>query len=99
MNISIGSITAKLQPYIAFAKRYAVFIFIVFFLATYLYLVQKVDSFIQNEPTQAEIDSSAKPVSRLKIDQEAVKQITDLEAQNIEIQSLFDEARKNPFTE
>ncbi len=95
----MGSTTAKLQPVVVFVKRYAVFIFILFFLVTYLYLVQKVDSFIQNEPTQAEIDSSAKPVSRLKIDQDAVKQITDLEAQNIEIQSLFDEARKNPFTE
>ena len=40
-----------------------------------------------------------KTVKLPKIDENAVKNIEQLEDQNIEVQSLFNEARNNPFSE
>lgn len=99
MNLSIETILNKAKPLIKELKRYGVFIFILIFLAIYVYLVSHIGQLIQDEHAQATIESQTKPVSRLKIDQSAVEQIQELEAQNIEVKSLFDQARQNPFTE
>lgn len=99
MKLSLDTILIKLQPAIKLFKQYAAFAFILVFLCAYVFLVQRIGHLIQDEPTQAAIDSKLKPVNRLKVDEEAVKKITELETQNIEVQSLFDQARQNPFTE
>ena len=99
MKFDITATTQKFLPLLTFIKRYAVFIFIVGLLCVYVYLVHHIGQLIQNEPVQTSSDSAVKPVSRLKIDKEAVKVITDLEAQNVEVKSLFEQARQNPFTE
>lgn len=99
MNKSIESISTQLKPVLRQVKRYGVFIFILIFLSVYVYLVNHIGTLIQDEPVQATSESQTKPVSRLKIDEDAVRQIQELEAQNIEVKSLFDQARQNPFTE
>lgn len=99
MNLSVDSIIKRVQPAITFLHRYMAFVCVVVFLGIYVYLVQHIGHLIQDEPSQSAIDSTLKPVNRLKIDQNAMQQITDLESQNIEVQALFEQARQNPFTE
>lgn len=90
----------RIDPVIKLAKRYAVFLFMLLFLGIYIALVQRIGSLIESEPVPpANTESPIKPISRLKIDEEAVNQMTKLESQNIEVQTLFDQARQNPFTE
>lgn len=99
MNLSLEKLLPKIRPYLLILRRYAGFLFIVAFLGTYLVLVQRIGHLIQDEPSQSAIDSKLKPVNQLKIDQGAVQKITDLESQNVDVKSLFDQARQNPFTE
>lgn len=99
MKLSPADLIAKLQPAYLVAKKYGAFIFILVFLGSYVYLVQHIGHLIQDEPSQSASDEGLKPVSRLKVDQDAVKKITELENQNIEVKSLFEQARQNPFTE
>lgn len=99
MKLSLDTIQIKLRPAIKLFKQYAAFIFVLVFLGAYVFLVQRVGHLIQEDPSQAAIDSKLKPVNRLKVDEQAVKKITELETQNIEVKSLFDQARQNPFTE
>jgi hypothetical protein len=99
MQLSFDKLLPKLQPYIAFVRKYAMFLFIVALLGVYGFLVQRIGHFIQDEPAQSAIDSKLKPVNQLKIDQDAIKKITDLESQNVEVKSLFEQVRQNPFTE
>ena len=99
MKLSLETLLPKIQPYLAFAKRYTGFLFTLAFLCVYLFLVQHIGHLIQDEPSQSAIDSKLKPVNQLKIDQDAIKKITDLESQNVEVKSLFEQARQNPFTE
>jgi len=99
MKLSLDTILAKLRPLFLWGKKYGTFLFVLVFLGIYVYMVQYIGQLIQNDPGQSGSESSLKPVNRLKIDQDAVQKMTDLEAQNIEVQALFDQARQNPFTE
>lgn len=99
MKLTSPNLQKQFAPMLAWLHKYATFVFIIVFLGVYVFLVQYIGGLIQDEPSQAAIDSKLKPVNRLKIDEDALKQITELESQNIEVQALFDQARQNPFTE
>lgn len=99
MKESIAPLLDKIRPLGIFAKRNAPFIFIIVLLSVYIYLVRNIGTLITDEPTQAQVDTKLKPISKLKIDQDAVNRMNQLEAQNIEVKSLFEQARQNPFSE
>ncbi len=79
--------------------RYAVFLFIVTFLGIYVYQVNRTGQLIQDEPSASAVSDKLKPVTQLKIDLNSINQVTELEAQNIEVKTLFNNARQNPFVE
>lgn len=99
MKLSSSEILNRILPYLKLVKKYGAFIFVVIFLGIYVFLVQHIGQLIQDEPSQAAVESKLKPVNRLKIDQDALQKMNELESQNIDVQSLFDQARQNPFTE
>lgn len=100
MNFNLNIIKSQLPKYKHLFERYAVFIFLVTFLGIYIFLVHQIGSLINSEPSpQAVTETSTKPISRLKIDKDAVSQMQQLENQNIQVKTLFNEARQNPFAE
>lgn len=99
MKLSFYSLVSNIQPYFRKLGRYKVIIFLVAVLGLYVVLVQHIGQLIQNEPSQSQVDSKLSPVNKLTVDQDAIKRITDLEQQNVEVQALFNQARENPFTE
>lgn len=99
MKLDTDLILTKIKPVLVRLNQYRIFIFVLIFLGIYLYLVQHIGTLIQTEPTPITTETDLKPVTRLKVDQESVKQMTQLESQNIEVKTLFDNARGNPFTE
>lgn len=99
MNKYLTQITAKVQPAIDAFRRYRITIFIVAFLSVYGFLVIKINGFINSEPPADALSQQLQTVKQLRIDQNAIDNILKLEEQNIEVQSLFKQARENPFTE
>lgn len=97
MNIS--QITGRIIPLITLIKKYAVLIFALFFLGMYGFLIYRIDTLVNSEPDPAAIDESLNTVKRLKIDQSSINKMLQLEEENVEVKSLFQQARKNPFTE
>lgn len=99
MKFSADSLLTSIRPYLHYLQRYKVLLFTVTVLGLYVVLVQHIGELIQNEPSQTQIDSKLSPVNKLTIDQDTIKRITDLEEQNIEVKTLFNQARENPFVE
>ena len=99
MQKQLSQLSNRIQPAIKAARRYATFLFVITFLGIYMYLVQFIGTIIQDDGPLVTSENQIQPVQRLKIDEQALRQINELEAQNIQVQSLFDEARRNPFTE
>jgi hypothetical protein len=99
MKIKTDKLQSIALPIMTFLKKHRVTLFIVFFLAAYTFLVYRIGNLVNGDPPQTAIDAQLTTVKRLKIDQESIDRILELNEQNVEVRSLFEQARENPFTE
>lgn len=99
MNIDKNIINAKLLQALQIARQHLLFLAIVAFGITYAYIILQISSITNSEPDEAKVAEQLKAVPRPKIDKEAAKTIEGLESQDINIQTIFNQARENPFSE
>lgn len=99
MNLEVKNISAKIIPVLEGLKRYVVFVFIVVVLVVYGYLVLHINTLASQEPADDSVAERLKTVQRPRIDEDALNKIQQLEDQNIQVKTLFQEARDNPFAE
>jgi Tfp pilus assembly protein PilO len=97
--LDLKEIPAKLTPVIEWAKRYVVMIFIACLVGACGFLVLRISTLASSEPSDDAVAEKLKTVQRPKLDQAAVDKIEQLKDQNVEVQSLFDQARQSPFSE
>ncbi len=97
--MNIKDIPSKIQPQIQKLRQYIVMIFLVFMAIIFGFLVFRISTLAQSEPSEDAVAEKLKDVRRPKIDQSAVDKIQQLEGTNVEVQSLFKQARDNPFQE
>ncbi len=99
MKIDIKQLLKKIQPLVALLKRYTVFLYIMIVLIIFGLLVFRIRQYSNIEPSEDAIGEKLKTVQRPKIDKTVLEKIEQLKDQNIQVQSLFDQARNNPFSE
>ncbi len=99
MNLDIKQISAKIMPLIERLRRYAVLGFFVLIAFLFGFLILRISSYAQTEPSEDAVTEKLTTVQRPKIDQNALLKIQQLEDQNVEVKSLFERARDNPFSE
>lgn len=92
-------ILQKAIPALAYIKRYLVLGACVLLLGMYTFLVFKVNASIQAEPSEDAVIEKLKTVQRPRVDQNTLTKIQDLQDQSVQVQSLFDDARSNPFVD
>lgn len=81
------------------AHRYALVMFLILLLAVYGFLLWRIAYFSGLEPDQAEVSAQLKTAGVPKIDPAVVKKMQDLKDNSVNVQTLFDKARDNPFQE
>ncbi len=86
-------------PAIEFVKKYYVFISLVVVLTIFGFIFYRIGYFNTLEPSASDIEEKLLTVKRPKIDKAVVEKLENLEDQNIQVQSLFNQARENPFKE
>lgn len=94
--MKIPDITQNAQKALGFLYKHRIIIFIVGFVGCYGFLITRISTYTQREPG---VETSEQAIQRLTIDAESIEKIQDLEDQNVEVRALFEEARKNPFSE
>lgn len=99
MNIDLKNLPDKLLAGAQWLKKYALFISILLVLGIYLFLVWQIRYYASIEPTTTDVTNKLNELNTPKLDQDAVDKILLLEDQNIDIRTLFNEARQNPFQE
>jgi hypothetical protein len=97
-NLNLKAILSKFKPLINFLKKDYVAIFLVIVAFIFGFLIWRIGNLSSAEPSQDEIDEKLLTIIRPRIDPESIKQIEDLQAQNINIESYFSD-RANPFQE
>ncbi len=99
MNISIKSNTANssVKSFARSINMYRGFIFFLVLTSLYGFIVWRINVLSSAPPSQADIDSAIQSVPRPKISDSTVKKLQSLEDNSIRVQTLFNEARQNPF--
>lgn len=93
------SIREQIKPIVRFLNTYKKFIFVIAVLLAVIFLVFRINQFSSAEPSQAQLDEKLQNATRPKIDQAVLDRIQQLQDQNVQVQSLFDQTRNNPFNE
>jgi hypothetical protein len=98
-NLDLKAIPTMFAGLIQKLRRYTVVIFIVVLVSIYSFLVFRINMLTSQEPTDDAVTEKLQTVKRPKIDQSAVDKIQQLQDNSVEVQSLFQHARDNPFQE
>lgn len=98
-NMNLKQLIQKTKPLLYKFRRYSALLFILAIVSIYGFLVFRINSLTQLEPSDDAILEKLNTVKRPKVDQSAIDKINQLQGQNIEVKTLFDQARSNPFNE
>jgi hypothetical protein len=80
--------------------RFSVIIFTVAIFVVFSFLIIQINSFARAEPDQDKVQEEMLSGTRsLKIDDTTINALKRLENQNVEVRTLFNQARDNPFSE
>ncbi len=88
-----------LQKTTASAHRYAVLAFLLFLLSVYGFLGWRIAYYSQREPDPTEVTAQMKTAGVPKVNPDAIRKIEQLKDNSVNVQTLFDQARENPFQE
>lgn len=98
-DIDLKSIKPFFQKLLKLEAKHAAFLVIMLILTVYLLTVWKIGKLATADPSIEEQTAADSAGKLLRVDEKAIKQIQDLEHRNANIQSLFNDARNNPFRE
>jgi|SRR5665213_1765724 len=99
LNLNLKSLQPQLKKALKVMAKHAVFAAVIIVLLVYVFVVGRINQLANAEPApDAETVALAKSTVP-RIDKSAIQQIQTLEQTNTQTQSLFDQARSNPFQE
>lgn len=99
MKLEVKDIPAKILLLLTGLRKYVVIFFIIGISLMYAFLILRTNQLAQSEPDEDAVLERLETTTRPKIDEESAAKLEALEDQNVQVQTLFDEARNNPFSE
>ncbi len=87
----------KLCGAIAKFRRYSFVMFIIFIAALYGFILLRINSLSQAEPSAEAVTNQVKAAQVPHIDKKVVAQLESLKDNSVSVKALFDQARSNPF--
>jgi hypothetical protein len=95
--MKLNNITTKLPIIKDQVSRYAIIIFVICVAVVFGFLTIKIANYSNNEPNDAQIEERLSTLQTVKLNDEAVGKIEELQDRNINLESLFNNGRDNPF--
>lgn len=93
----LSDLVSKAESYGQKLKPYSLLIFLVFTAILYGSVLLKINELSSTEPSQASVDEQVKSAKVPQIDEAVVQQLKTLQDNSVSVQTLFTEARQNPF--
>ncbi|MEO7364632.1 MAG: hypothetical protein ABIV43_03985 [Candidatus Saccharimonadales bacterium] len=89
--------TAKIGTGILKAKHYSFIIFLVVVASIYGFIMFRITTLSNIHPSEEAISSQVNAAKIPKIDERVVAQLKSLQDNSVNVKSLFDQTRSNPF--
>ena len=97
ININVGDLSAQLKGASKKIVAYRVFIFFLVAAGLYGYILWRINTLSNQPPSQGDV--AAKTAPQPHIDPDTLEKIQSLQDNSVNVQTLFDSARQNPFHE
>jgi hypothetical protein len=94
-----ASLKSAVTHYGSMVVRYKVLLFAVVVAGVYGYVIVQINSLNSETPSDEQIAAQADPIRSANIDPKTIEQLKSLRDNSVNVQSLFDFARDNPFQE
>lgn len=78
--------------------RFRLLLFLLLLAVLYGFIMLRVDALVHTKPAPS-TDATQVIATKLHIDQATINRIKQLQDNSVSVQTLFDQARKNPFQE
>jgi hypothetical protein len=88
----IPALVSKLRPYVSV-------MFLLLFATMYGIIILRINTLNNPAVNQSDVDAQVQSSPSLHIDANAAKQLQTLKDNSVNVQSLFDQGRTNPFQE
>ena len=98
-KLDLKALPEMLNTTLAKVGRFRVIIFLILLVAVYGFMVLRINSLDNAQPSAEAISSASQPLATTHIDPTVVKQLQDLQDNSVSVQTLFEQARSNPFQE
>jgi hypothetical protein len=93
----LKALTARLETYIEQARRFSVVGFIVLVAILYGFVLLRINTLSNAEPSQDSVTSQVKAARVPSIEPAVVKQLESLHDNSVNVRTLFNDTRSNPF--
>jgi hypothetical protein len=97
LSFNIKSLPVLLEGIGRLVSRYAIILFFLLLVAVYGFVLLRINSLSNAQPSNTAVSSQAQTVAIPHIDPTVVKQIQNLQDNSVSVQALFNQARTNPF--
>ncbi|MEO6513640.1 MAG: hypothetical protein ABIR37_03045 [Candidatus Saccharimonadales bacterium] len=96
-ELSLSSLTKSFSAFGQKLGRYTFLLFLIFLAAIYGFVLYRINTLAAAEPTDS---ATSQAISKTPhIDENVVIQLENLKDNSVSVQTLFEEARSNPFQE
>lgn len=100
IHLNAASLKQAGTGLLKFVKRYAGILCFLVASGAYGFLIFRINTLNNVQPTESDVSAQASSGSSIKhIDPALVKQLEDLQDNSVNVQTLFEQARNNPFNE
>jgi hypothetical protein len=96
-KLDLKSLIAKAGLGIEKARHFSFILFISFVVLLYGFVIFRINSLNGAQPSSESVSSQVKAAQVPHIDKSVVKQLESLHDNSVNVQTLFNEARSNPF--
>lgn len=91
------AILQKLQYLFETAQKYSMTIFLTLIAVVYGFVFYQINSLNSRQPSQTQIDKYVRASHSPHVDKTVIKQLESLKDNSVNVQTLFDNSRDNPF--
>lgn len=98
-NLSLDDIKKPLASAGATATKYRALIFFVVIASLYGFILWRINVLSSAPPSQADVASAEQNTASPHVSDTVVQKLKSLQDNSVSVQTLFDQARNNPFNE
>lgn len=99
LNFNYQNLKTKVLELASILKKYSVILFILLSLGILGYLVTRIKTLANHEPSIEMVNEKLNQNQSFVIDESIVRKIEQLKETNVDVKAIFEQTRDNPFQE